>query len=63
MKLCPLTLRFFWYLFPWRMPCVHQWHPGLAGISKPVRYCSRCKVIEEMAEADFYAQFGRMPII
>jgi len=63
MKLYSLALRFFWYLFPWLMPCVHLWHPGLAGVGKPVRYCSRCDVIEEMTEADFYAQFGRMPII
>ena len=55
-------LRFFWYLFPWLMPCEHDWRPAITSLG-PARYCDICTVTEQITEAEFYAQFGRMPII
>ena len=41
-------------------PCKHHWRPAL-GMNLPVRYCDICERHEEMTEAEFYAQFGKMP--
>lgn len=45
--------------------CRHRWRPALrSGVRPPneaVRYCDRCDKREVISEAEFYAQFGRMP--
>lgn len=43
-----------------KKPCKHHWRPAL-GMNKPVRYCDLCDLHEPITEAEFYAQFGKMP--
>lgn len=40
--------------------CPHHWRPAV-GAAKPMRYCDICQQIETITEAEFYAQFGKMP--
>jgi hypothetical protein len=41
--------------------CQHHWRPAL-GMDKPVRYCDLCERHDPLTEAEFYAQFGKMPM-
>lgn len=47
----------------WIKPkCRHVWRPALFGVGgKPTRTCGRCGAWENLSEAEFYAQFGRIP--
>ncbi len=54
--------------------CEHHWRPALQtrmpskidGYGRQdygLRVCDYCKKIDPLTDAEFYAQFGRMPIL
>ena len=40
--------------------CKHKWRPALLN-NTPVRHCTQCNTTEPLTDAEFYAQFGKMP--
>ena len=42
--------------------CRHKWRPAITS-KGPARHCYFCGHTEKLTEAEFYAQFGRMPIL
>jgi Zn finger protein HypA/HybF involved in hydrogenase expression len=42
--------------------CNHCWRPALTS-KGPAKYCPHCHTTTQLSEADFYAVFGRMPIL
>lgn len=46
--------------------CLHTidpkyWRPAVAALGMHGRYCSMCEQFELLSEAEYYAQFGRVP--
>jgi len=42
--------------------CTHFWRPAITS-KGPAKHCMHCQTTIQISEADFYAQFGRMPIL